>query len=60
MAPYRSARADAHSRQLILLRLSWSRSQGVFAGVALEGATLRQDLDDNATLHDKPRQNRDT
>src|SRR6185295_8339553 len=30
--------------------LSWSRSQGVFAGLALEGATLRQDLDDNATL----------
>jgi hypothetical protein len=50
MAPYRSTRADAHSRQLILLRLSWSRSQGVFAGVALEGATLRRDLDDNSTL----------
>ena len=30
--------------------LSWSRSQGLFAGLALEGATLRQDLDDNATL----------
>jgi lipid-binding SYLF domain-containing protein len=27
--------------------LSWSRSQGLFAGVALEGATLREDLDDN-------------
>jgi lipid-binding SYLF domain-containing protein len=31
--------------------LSWSRSQGLFAGVALEGATLREDLDDNATLY---------
>jgi lipid-binding SYLF domain-containing protein len=31
--------------------LSWSRSQGLFAGVALEGATLRQDLDDNADLY---------
>ena len=31
--------------------LSWSRSQGLFAGVALAGATLRQDLDDNATLY---------
>lgn len=31
--------------------LSWSRSQGLFAGVALEGATLRQDLDDNAALY---------
>lgn len=34
--------------------LSWSRSQGLFAGVALEGATLRQDLDDNETLYGKP------
>ena len=39
--------------------LSWSRSQGLFAGVALEGATLRQDLDDNATLYGKPLQNRE-
>jgi lipid-binding SYLF domain-containing protein len=31
--------------------LSWSRSQGLFAGIALEGATLRQDLDDNSTLY---------
>jgi SH3 domain-containing YSC84-like protein 1 len=33
--------------------LSWSRSQGLFAGIALEGATLRADLDDNATLYGK-------
>jgi SH3 domain-containing YSC84-like protein 1 len=39
--------------------LSWSRSQGLFAGVALEGATLRQDLDDNATLYGKRLENRD-
>jgi SH3 domain-containing YSC84-like protein 1 len=39
--------------------LSWSRSQGLFAGVALEGATLRQDLDDNATLYGKKLGNRD-
>jgi SH3 domain-containing YSC84-like protein 1 len=39
--------------------LSWSRTQGLFAGVALEGATLRQDLDDNATLYGKPLENRD-
>lgn len=31
--------------------LSWSRTQGVFAGVALQGATLRQDLDDNAQMY---------
>jgi lipid-binding SYLF domain-containing protein len=39
--------------------LSWSRSQGLFAGVALEGATLRQDLDDNATLYGSKLENRD-
>jgi lipid-binding SYLF domain-containing protein len=39
--------------------LSWSRSRGLFAGVALEGATLRQDLDDNATLYGTPLENRD-
>jgi lipid-binding SYLF domain-containing protein len=37
--------------------LSWSRSQGLFAGLALEGATLRQDLDDNATLYGKKLEN---
>src|SRR5690349_22518758 len=39
--------------------LSWSRSQGLFAGIALEGATLRQDLDDNATIYGKKLENRD-
>ena len=39
--------------------LSWSRSQGLFAGVALEGATLRQDLDDNATLYGKKLENKE-
>ena len=29
------------------------------AGVALEGATLRQDLDDNATLYGERLENRD-
>src|SRR6185436_19900130 len=38
--------------------LSWSRSQGLFAGLALEGATLRQDLDDNAKLYGKKLENR--
>ncbi|MEO8658363.1 MAG: lipid-binding SYLF domain-containing protein [Bryobacteraceae bacterium] len=31
--------------------LSWSRSRGVFAGVALKGATLRADESDNADLY---------
>lgn len=39
--------------------LSWSRTQGLFAGVALEGATLRQDLDDNKTLYGKPLETRE-
>lgn len=39
--------------------LSWSRSRGLFAGVALEGATLRQDLDDNATLYGRRLETRD-
>ena len=39
--------------------LSWSRSQGLFAGIALEGATLRQDLDDNATLYGNKLENRE-
>ena len=32
--------------------------KGLFAGLALEGATLRQDLDDNATLYGKKLENR--
>jgi SH3 domain-containing YSC84-like protein 1 len=39
--------------------LSWSRSQGLFAGLALEGATLRQDLDDNADLYGRRLENRE-
>jgi lipid-binding SYLF domain-containing protein len=39
--------------------LSWSRSRGLFAGIALAGATLRQDLDDNAALYGTRLDNRD-
>jgi lipid-binding SYLF domain-containing protein len=31
--------------------LSWSRSRGLFGGVSLQGATLRQDLDENQELY---------
>src|SRR5215467_11313935 len=31
--------------------LSWSRSRGLFAGVSLDGATLRNDLDENKALY---------
>ena len=49
-----TAQTDAQMHADIL---SWSRSQGLFAGVALEGATLRQDLDDNAALYGKKLEN---
>ena len=50
-----TAQTDAQMHADIL---SWSRSQGLFAGLALEGATLRQDLDDNATLYGQKLENR--
>jgi lipid-binding SYLF domain-containing protein len=31
--------------------LSWSRSKGLFAGVSLDGATLRNDIDENETMY---------
>jgi lipid-binding SYLF domain-containing protein len=51
-----TAQTDAQMKADIL---SWSRSQGIFAGVALQGATLRQDLDYNATLYGKKLVNRE-
>jgi lipid-binding SYLF domain-containing protein len=51
-----TAQTDAQMQADIL---SWSRSQGLFAGVSLQGATLRQDLDDNATLYGKKLENRE-
>ena len=51
-----TAQTDAQMRAEIL---SWSRSQGLFAGLALEGATLRQDLDDNATLYGRKLESRE-
>jgi lipid-binding SYLF domain-containing protein len=50
-----TAQTDLQMRADIL---SWSRSQGLFAGLALEGATLRQDLDDNAKLYGKKLENK--
>ncbi len=39
--------------------LSWSRSRGVFAGVALDGATVRQDLSVNEKLYGGRYRNKD-
>jgi lipid-binding SYLF domain-containing protein len=46
-----SAQTDA---QMTAEILSWSRSRGIFAGVALEGATLRGDSDANLDLYSEP------
>jgi lipid-binding SYLF domain-containing protein len=39
--------------------LSWSRARGVFAGVALDGATLREDDDANKDLYGKAMTNKE-
>ena len=43
-----AAQTDAFMHAEIL---SWSRSKGLFAGVSLDGATLRNDLDENQALY---------
>jgi lipid-binding SYLF domain-containing protein len=51
-----TAQTDAYMTAEIL---SWSRSRGVFAGVSLQGSTLRQDSDDNKSLYGKDTDNKD-
>jgi len=46
----------------LLLRaqiLSWSRSHGIFAGISLQGATLRQDVSGNRELYGRTLENRE-
>lgn len=43
-----SAQTDAYMHAEIL---SWSRSKGLFAGVSLDGATLRNDIDENEIMY---------
>jgi SH3 domain-containing YSC84-like protein 1 len=38
--------------------ISYSRSRGVFAGISLQGATLREDLDENEQLYGRKYSNR--
>lgn len=45
------AETDAYMRAEML---GYSRSRGVFAGVALQGSTIREDRDDNAAIYGKP------
>jgi lipid-binding SYLF domain-containing protein len=51
-----SAQTDA---MLTAEILSYSRSRGVFAGVSLEGSTLRQDLDGNKEIYGKTMTNKE-
>jgi len=51
-----TAQTDATMRAEIL---SWSRSRGVFAGVSLQGATLRQDDDTNKAMYRDKTTNRE-
>jgi lipid-binding SYLF domain-containing protein len=48
----RSATAQTDAK-LTAEILSWSRTRGVFAGIALKGATLREDKDENEALYGK-------
>lgn len=50
-----SAQTDALMRAEIL---SWSRNHGIFAGISLQGATVRQDLGDNAQMYGSPLRNK--
>jgi len=50
------AQTDAYMRAEML---SYSRSRGVFAGISLQGATLRQDDDADAELYGKKLTNRE-
>jgi lipid-binding SYLF domain-containing protein len=45
------AKTDAVMKAEIL---AYSRSHGIFAGISLEGATLRPDNDDNAKIYGRP------
>ena len=54
----RTAEAQTDAR-LTAEILTWSRSRGLFAGVALNGATLREDEEWNRDLYGKTLKNRD-
>src|SRR5579884_3412933 len=46
----RNAAAETDAKMTAQI-LSWSRSRGIFAGLSLNGATLRDDRDENKTLY---------
>jgi lipid-binding SYLF domain-containing protein len=54
----RTASADTNVRMDAEI-LAWSRSKGLFAGIALKGATVRNDLDDNEALYGRKMTNKE-
>jgi len=54
----RVAQAETDARMTAEI-LAWSRARGLFAGIALNGATLREDDDWNQELYGKPLKNRE-
>ncbi|MBZ5585175.1 MAG: lipid-binding SYLF domain-containing protein [Acidobacteriia bacterium] len=46
----RTAGAETNARMDAEI-LAWSRAKGLFAGISLNGATMRPDMDENATLY---------
>ena len=54
----RVAQAETDARMTAEI-LTWSRARGLFAGVALNGATLREDEDWNTDLYGKPLTNKE-
>jgi lipid-binding SYLF domain-containing protein len=54
----RVAQAETDARMTAEI-LAWSRARGLFAGIALDGATLREDDDSNQDLYGKPLRNRE-
>ncbi len=51
-----SAQTDASMRAEML---SWSRARGAFAGIYLQGATLRQDVSDNEDIYGRKLTNKE-
>jgi lipid-binding SYLF domain-containing protein len=54
----RVAQAETDARMTAEI-LAWSRARGLFAGIALNGATMREDGDWNQELYGKPLKNRE-
>ncbi len=53
-----TANADTDARMTAEI-LAWSRAKGLFAGISLNGATLRPDSDVNAELYGQKVSNRE-